>query len=89
MKIVVGRGNPGRKYEETRHNVGFDVVYELSRRWQAERPRSRFEAEIAEGSWAGEKTLLVWPQTYMNLSGRSVGQIVKFYQASPADVLGV
>jgi PTH1 family peptidyl-tRNA hydrolase len=89
MRIVVGLGNPGKKYEGTRHNVGFDVLNELSRRWSAERPKSRFEAEIREGLVAGEKTLLVAPQTYMNLSGRAVQQVVKFYQVPLQEVLVV
>jgi len=84
MRIVVGLGNPGDKYSGTRHNVGFEVLNELARRSSAERPKSRFEAEIRETILAGEKTLLVAPQTYMNLSGRSVQQVVKFYH-SPVD----
>ncbi len=89
MKIVVGLGNPGSKYEGTRHNVGFEVAWELARRWQADRPRQKFEAEIAEAHWGSEKVLLVWPQTYMNLSGRSVGQLLKFHQAETSQVLVV
>jgi peptidyl-tRNA hydrolase, PTH1 family len=89
MKIVVGLGNPGSKYEGTRHNLGFEVAFELARRWQADRPRTKFEAEIAEAQWGNEKVLLVWPQTYMNLSGRSVGQLLKFHQAEPQQVLVV
>jgi len=89
MHIVVGLGNPGDKYAGTRHNVGFEVLNELSRRWHADRPKSRFEAEIREAVIGSEKTLLVAPQTYMNLSGRAVQQIVKFYQAPLEDVLVV
>jgi PTH1 family peptidyl-tRNA hydrolase len=89
MRIVVGLGNPGGKYSGTRHNVGFDVLDELARRWQADRPKARFEAEIREAAVAGEKTLLVAPQTYMNLSGRSLQQVVKFYQTPLDQVLVV
>lgn len=87
MKVVIGLGNPGDKYEGTRHNIGFDVIWELSRRWSAGRPKSRFEAEVAEALVGSKKVLLVWPQTFMNLSGRSVGQLVKFFQLSPSDLL--
>jgi PTH1 family peptidyl-tRNA hydrolase len=87
MKVVVGLGNPGDKYAGTRHNVGFDVVYELAKRWSADRPRKRFEAECSEAVFGGEKVLLVQPQTYMNISGRSVGLLVKFFQLPLTDVL--
>jgi peptidyl-tRNA hydrolase, PTH1 family len=89
MKVVVGLGNPGNKYADTRHNLGFDVVDELARRWQAPRPRQRFEAEVSEAVYAGDKIVLVQPQTYMNVSGRSVGPLVKFFQLPVTDVLVV
>jgi PTH1 family peptidyl-tRNA hydrolase len=89
MKVVVGLGNPGRKYHSTRHNVGFEVLEELSQRHQASKPKSDFEAEIAEIRLNEEKVLLVFPQTYMNLSGRTVGRLVKFYQLPVEDVLVV
>jgi peptidyl-tRNA hydrolase, PTH1 family len=89
MKVVVGLGNPGDKYAGTRHNVGFDVVCELAKRWSADRPRRRFEAECQEAMVGSEKVLLVQPQTYMNLSGRSVGPLVKFFQLPLSDLLVV
>ncbi len=89
MKLVVGLGNPGEKYTSTRHNVGFDVLDELARRWSADRPKSRFEAELREIRCGEERLLLVAPQTYMNLSGRSVQPLVKFYQVPLTDVLVV
>ena len=87
MKLVVGLGNPGSNYEGTRHNIGFEVISELAHRWQATRPKLRFEANLTEANYQGEKVLLAAPQTYMNLSGRSVQQIVKFYQIPLNDVL--
>ncbi|MBX3436567.1 MAG: aminoacyl-tRNA hydrolase [Planctomycetaceae bacterium] len=87
MKVVVGLGNPGRKYAGTRHNVGFDVLIQLARQHQAEAARTRFEAEITEITVRGERVLLAAPQTFMNLSGRSVRQIVDFYKVATADVL--
>lgn len=87
MKIVVGLGNPGSKYEGTRHNVGFEVLAELSRRWGASKPKSRFEALLSEIVCGSEKLLLCAPQTFMNLSGRSVQQVVKFFQAPLTDLI--
>lgn len=87
MKLVVGLGNPGPTYDGTRHNVGFNVLTELGLRWQADRPKRRFEADIVESNRNGEKILLAAPQTYMNVSGRSVQQIVKFFQVRLEDVL--
>lgn len=89
MKMVVGLGNPGTKYEGTRHNVGFDVLAELSRRWGTDKPKSRFESLVSEIVCGSVKLLLIAPQTYMNLSGRSVQQFVHFYQQPLADVLVV
>jgi PTH1 family peptidyl-tRNA hydrolase len=87
MKIVVGLGNPGSKYEGTRHNVGFDVLAELAHRWNASKPKSRFEANLTEVLCGSEKLLLCAPQTFMNLSGRSVQQVVRFYQTPLSDVI--
>lgn len=89
MKIVVGLGNPGRKYEGTRHNVGFDVVDRLAAAPGTSGFSSRFQAQIAQTHEDAEKVLLVKPETFMNLSGLAVRQIVDFYQASVADVLVV
>jgi peptidyl-tRNA hydrolase, PTH1 family len=89
MKIVVGLGNPGDKYTGTRHNVGFDVLAELGHRGGAGKPKARFEAMVTEISCGAEKLLLVAPQTFMNLSGRSVQQFVRFFQTPLADVLVV
>lgn len=89
MKIVVGLGNPGPKYEQTRHNVGFHVIDELSQRLSAGKARARFDASLAEGNLGGEKVLLATPQTYMNESGRSVRQIIDFYGAQLPDLLVV
>jgi len=80
-------GNPGSSYEGTRHNVGFDVLGELVLRWRADRPKSRFEAHVIESNQNGEKILLAAPQTFMNVSGRSIQQIVKFFQIPLNDVL--
>jgi len=87
VKVVVGLGNPGKKYEGTRHNIGFEIVAELTRRHHAAKPKSKFEAAVSEAALAGHKLLLVAPQTFMNHSGRSVRQLVDFYQIAAADMI--
>jgi PTH1 family peptidyl-tRNA hydrolase len=89
MKIVVGLGNPGRTYEGTRHNVGFAVIDSLAAAPGSGRFQSRFSAQIAELIEGAEKLLLVKPETFMNLSGRCVRQIVDFYHLELVDLLVV
>src|SRR5947208_2251708 len=85
MKVVVGLGNPGSRYAGTRHNVGFAVVDLLAESSRAGRWQRRFEAQVAELQEDAGKILLVKPETFMNLSGRSVRQVFDFYQV-PIDV---
>ena len=87
MKIVVGLGNPGSKYETTRHNVGFLAVDRLIDAWKASGPVEKYGGEIYQVSRGGEKVLLVKPQTFMNVSGRCVGPLVTFYKCAPGDLL--
>jgi PTH1 family peptidyl-tRNA hydrolase len=89
MKLIVGLGNPGRKYEKTRHNVGFEVLDVVAARGAAGTYKEKFSGRIAEAVIAGEKSLLLWPHTLMNLSGQSVGAAVDFYQLPLSDVLVV
>lgn len=89
MKLIVGLGNPGRKYVGTRHNIGFDVLAEVSRRNGEPPPRTAFDAEIAEFAFGGERVLLAAPQTFMNLSGRCVRQILDFYKLPLSELLVV
>jgi PTH1 family peptidyl-tRNA hydrolase len=89
MKIVVGLGNPGRKYAGTRHNVGFDVIDLLAASPRAGKFQVRFQAEIAELVEDDLKLLLVKPETFMNLSGRCVRQILDFYQIEAGELLVV
>lgn len=88
MKVVVGLGNPGPRYEGTRHNAGFAVVEELARRWEVpQRTDARFNAAIGEARVGPEKVLLVRPLTFMNLSGRAVQSIVKFFKIPPENLV--
>jgi PTH1 family peptidyl-tRNA hydrolase len=89
MKIVVGLGNPGRKYDGTRHNVGFAVVDALAEGARLSGFQGRFDAQVAEFHEDGDKILLIKPETFMNASGRCVRQALDFYQAAPADLLVV
>ena len=89
MKVIVGLGNPGSRYEGTRHNVGFAVIDYLASAPGVGPFRSQFQAQIAETTEGGEKVLLVKPETFMNLSGRAVRQIVDFYKLDLADLLVV
>jgi PTH1 family peptidyl-tRNA hydrolase len=89
MKIVVGLGNPGRNYEGTRHNVGYDVIDSLAASPRCSRFQSRFQAQIAELIEDTEKILLVKPETFMNLSGRCVRQAMDFYQLPLTELLVV
>jgi PTH1 family peptidyl-tRNA hydrolase len=87
MKIIVGLGNPGPKYAGTRHNVGFEVLGRLARKHFAGPVKNKFQGEIAEAEIGGEKTLLLSPLTYMNLSGASVLAARDFYKVELSDIL--
>jgi len=80
LKIVVGLGNPGRKYQGTRHNVGYAVIDTLAASSRSGRFQDRFQAQVAECREDSQRILLVKPETFMNLSGRCVQEIVDFYQ---------
>jgi PTH1 family peptidyl-tRNA hydrolase len=89
MKLVVGLGNPGRQYAGTRHNVGYGVVDILAASPKAERFQGRFQAQVAELALDAAKVLLVKPETYMNLSGQCVRQILDFYKLPLEELLVV
>jgi len=87
MKLVVGLGNPGSRYEGTRHNVGFEVVDRLAEGGSRASFSRKFEGLLAETEIDFQRILLLKPQTFMNLSGRSVGQALRFYKLDPADLI--
>lgn len=88
MKLIVGLGNPGAKYAGHRHNIGFMAVDEIHRRHSGFQPwRARFQAQVSEGRLGSEKVLLLKPSTYMNESGRAVGEAMRFYKIEPEDIV--
>lgn len=87
MKLIVGLGNPGAKYKDTRHNVGFEVVARLAKKYAAAPARQRFQGEVVEVTIAGQKALLLTPLTFMNLSGVSVLAARDFYKVPNDDIL--
>jgi len=87
MLLLAGLGNPGPRYADNRHNIGFMAVDEIVRRHSFSPWRSRFQADCAEGFLGGEKVLALKPQTYMNESGRAVGEALRFYKLAPEDVI--
>jgi len=88
MFLVVGLGNPGTQYHQTKHNIGFMFVDELAVKTSAEFTMSKkFDCYMAEAKIGGKKALLVKPQTYMNLSGKSVAMLTKYYDIDPGKVI--
>jgi PTH1 family peptidyl-tRNA hydrolase len=87
MKLVVGLGNPGKKYEGTRHNVGFRVAAELAAKYGTTQPKRAFQGEVVEAHVGTEKLLLLCPHTLMNLSGQSVLEARDFYKIPHENLL--
>jgi PTH1 family peptidyl-tRNA hydrolase len=87
MLLFVGLGNPGRAYAKNRHNLGFMALEAIARRHGFPSARSRFQGLLSEGSIAGERVLLLEPQTYMNESGRSVGEAARFHKIPPSQIV--
>jgi PTH1 family peptidyl-tRNA hydrolase len=89
MKLIVGLGNIGRKYEKTRHNIGFEVLDALAARCPDATAKEKFDGRLMDATIAGERSLLLWPYTLMNRSGQSAKSAADFYQLLPADLLVV
>ena len=87
MKIIVGLGNPGLKYAGTRHNTGFSVLISISDKFNIPINKSECKAKTGHGIIADEKVVLAMPQTYMNLSGDSVQELLHFYKCTPEDLI--
>jgi peptidyl-tRNA hydrolase, PTH1 family len=87
MRLVVGLGNPGARYVRNRHNIGFVAADAIARRYGFSPFRDRFKGELAEGTIAGERRLLLKPQTFMNVSGESVLAAMSFYKIRPEEIV--
>ncbi len=88
-KLIVGLGNPGSKYQGTRHNAGFMVLDRLAEIARVSVDRTKFSGLCGEGNWLGVRLVLLKPQTFMNLSGRAVAEAAHFYKIPPADIIVV
>ena len=87
MYIILGIGNPGKQYDNTRHNIGFIALDYLAASMGVQINKIKHKALLGEGTLAGEKVLLVKPQTYVNLSGESAGEILSFYKLPPENLI--
>ena len=87
MYLIVGLGNPGLKYRNTRHNVGFTAIDALAKEHGLRFTKKRFRGVTAEGTIGGEKVILLKPHTYMNLSGDAVAEAAKFYHLEPEKII--
>lgn len=87
MLLIVGLGNPGVQYENTRHNIGFKVIDNIAKEYNIEINRQKFKGVYGEGFINGEKVILLKPSTYMNLSGESIREVVDFYKLTNEDVI--
>ena len=87
MRLIVGLGNPGSRHARNRHNIGFMTVAAIARRYGFPAFRSRFKGELAEGAIAGERRLLLCPQTFMNASGEAVLAAMSFYKLAPGEIV--
>ncbi len=87
MLIFAGLGNPGTRYARNRHNIGFMAVEAIARACRVAPWRVRFQGQACEATIGSEKVLLLKPQTYMNESGRAIGEAARFYKVAPADVI--
>ena len=87
MKLIIGLGNPGKEYENTRHNTGFMVLDRLSEKLNIEMTQNKFKGLYGKSKYKGEDVILLKPQTYMNLSGESVRQVMDFFKINQEDIL--
>lgn len=89
MFVIAGLGNPTEEYEHTRHNIGFDCADVIAKKLGIEFKKTKFAAMAAQGTYNGEKIMIVKPLTYMNLSGNAIAPIMKYYKEDPAASLVV
>ena len=87
MFLIVGLGNIGREYDGTRHNIGFEAIDYISKKYNIDINRKKFKGEYGEGFIGTEKVILLKPSTYMNLSGESIIEVMKFYKLSNEEII--
>lgn len=87
MYLIVGLGNPENEYSNTRHNMGFDTINKLAQKHNIETNKSKFKGIYGTGNIQNQKVILLKPQTYMNLSGESIKEIVNFYHIKPEEII--
>ena len=87
MKLIIGLGNPGKEYENTRHNMGFKVLNKLSKKYNIPITKSKFNGKYGTGIIENEKVILLEPQTYMNLSGEAIKPMLDFYKVDYSNLL--
>ena len=87
MYIIVGLGNPEEDYAKTRHNMGFNVINKIAKQYEIEVTKKKFQGLYGIGNIEGEKVILLKPQTFMNLSGKSVQEILNFYKLEPTQLI--
>lgn len=87
MKLIVGLGNPGKEYSETRHNIGFRVIYDLAKKYNIGLTGNKHKALFGQGMIRGEKVILAQPLTYMNLSGEAVLPLMKYFKIDLEDLM--
>lgn len=87
MKCIIGLGNPEKKYEKTKHNLGFEVITKIAKKLGVSVQKEKFRALFAKTNYSGEAVILMQPLTYMNRSGLSVSEVVSFYNLTPEDIL--
>ena len=87
MKLIVGLGNPGAKYAQNRHNIGFMALDEIASAHGFGPWRAKFQGQVSEGRLGSEKVILLKPETFMNLSGQAVGEAMRFHKLTPADII--
>lgn len=87
MYLIIGLGNPEPEYAYTRHNMGFDVINKIAKEYEIEISRNKFDGLYGQGIIEGEKVILLKPQTYMNLSGESIIEVMNFYKIDLKDMI--
>ncbi|MFT8323640.1 MAG: aminoacyl-tRNA hydrolase [Bacillus sp. (in: firmicutes)] len=87
MKLIVGLGNPGKQYENTRHNIGFDIIEYIAKEYTIPLEKAKFKGIFGTGIISGEKVILLKPLTYMNLSGESIRPLADYYDIALEDIV--